>query len=387
MTAARHLRTVIVLVAAAVGPFAAIWTVSATAAWLQRRPTTFESVKNFSDYFDHQLSQLSPALPAAREIWALDDSTTPSAPFLQDLMVSGDEVLVAGHTRVYVIKPRTGELLREIRLPPRLHGLSSIATLPDAGFVSTYSFEAGLFSLVDTRGAGVRATMKVDTALGEPILLGNRIVGNGAFATELMRTYAVTRSNGSDAVALTVAQRGGSALFPRLTKSFSRQLNVTSMAASPTGDRLALAFRWSNRINIYNSRTLQLERSVAGPVETKLSFGVATHEGETVFTLDPEATHSYADVVATDVAVLAAYSGREKRKDSATMGLASAIHAFSWDGRLIGEWILPEACQKIAFDPDAATLYALRIHPKPALLAIDASAIAKAVKMFGGKQS
>jgi hypothetical protein len=69
------------------------------------------------------------------------------------------------------------------------------------------------------------------------------------------------------------------------------------MDVSRERHRLVVAFRWSDRIHLYDSTTLELERAVAGPQETRLSFGTADYDGELVFTLDAEATHAYAGIV------------------------------------------------------------------------------------------
>ena len=160
-------------------------------------------------------------------------------------------------------------------------------------------------------------------------------------------------------------------------------LNETTLAAQPNGSKLALAFKWSDRIHIYDAQSGRLERPIAGPVETKLSFAVDRYDDKPVLTLGPESVYAYVDLIATDDLIVALYAGREFRKSRSTMATGTAIHAFTWDGRLVGEWAFAEPLDNLALDSTRQILYALRWKPKASVVSIDVKALFSAAR--GGR--
>ena len=82
-----------------------------------------------------------------------------------------------------------------------------------------------------------------------------------------------------------LTERAGQPLFRGIRKEFGLPINDGTLAASPGGRGVALVFRWSNRIDIYGARPPALQRSAAGPVVTRVSFGVGQKQGVPVFTL------------------------------------------------------------------------------------------------------
>jgi hypothetical protein len=376
MSTLPELNTIFRLSFAVVAPFAVVWVLSQLGAIFADRRDFPDSISQFSDHFTVTPAEQPLVLPSFRPVWPSAD--TPSPGRLSDLLVMGDEVVVAARQSLYRIHRPSGATLEEVRVAAQLSPISDLSVADSPHTFSLYSFDNGAISVATlSDGISVRRPSLVAGALLQPHLVGGRIVANGAFPNELIHTYHID-DDGNRVQSGTGAspnQKAGKALFPKLRPNFSRQLNVTAMDVSRERHRLVVAFRWSDRIHLYDSTTLELERAVAGPQETRLSFGTADYDGELVFTLDAEATHAYAGIVAGPSAIVGLYSGIEMRRDRATMGLGTRLHVFDWDGRLIGDWGLPEPVQQIAIDWKRRLLYAIQSVPQSRLLQSDLSPI------------
>jgi hypothetical protein len=372
-------KTIAILTLAAIGPFSVIWGTATLVAKLNK-PTPAATVEKFSDYVTGRrpVQHLAPAT----EIWS--GVTGDDIPWFKDLALVGDHLVVLGRSKVVVIDPTGNTAPRELAIPEGAKGGSTLGNASADGTVWVYGFESGRYTeLAVGNDLRVLRQHQLEPALLQPIQIGSQVYGNGLFADELWRTFELRpvaaatdwKPGTMPPPAEKVLGSGGAPLFPGINKQFARLLNETTLAAQPSGFKLALAFKWSDRINVYDTQSGNLERSIAGPIETKLSFAVDHYDGKPVMTLGPETVYNYVDLVATDDLIVGLYAGREFRKFRSTMATGTAIHAFTWDGRLIGEWELAEPLDNLALDATHQRLYALRWKPKASVVSVDVSAL------------
>jgi hypothetical protein len=393
MNVRHRIGTTATLLLAAIGPFAAVWGCVriVPAMWKRSSPSTDARVEKFSDYFTPNRSTM-PGLPTESMLWK-DGSDRPSES--TSLAFVGGRLVVVGAGALVVIDPRTGAEIRRVSLQDsgrvRLAAAATATEGPEPNQVWVYSAASGQFGGFDLdRDAAPREVIALGHLLVEPRWVHGHIVTNGLFENELLHVYrrdereidprprpvstAVTTTESTIGSAR-LAGSLGAPLFPGAIKNFSQQLNYTHIAVAPSRARLAMAFKWSNRLYVYDTTRMTLERAIAGPNESRLDFAVGrANDGTPVFTLSGETRYCYIDVIAARDGILALYAGRERRKYPGAAGVGAELHAFTWDGRFIGQWQLDEPIIRMAFDESRHALYGLR-WPRREVIRIDAARI------------
>ena len=368
------------MAAAVVVPFLVVWSANLLASVTFRgaEKATPVRVENFSDYIDAKAVAADGDLGAFVEVGRATPG--PGARWFNDFAVTPSAVVLAGNKVIVALDKATGKVLRSDNLGDLAgFGTATAVTESKSGKLWVYGFGSG--ELLDYSVAdGPRAGTGLDRGLQSVRWLDSgRLVATGLFDQNILRVYAAPsagtqslRPRASEAITwLSPSAALGSSLVPGLQESFSKQLNSAAVTVNPQGSRIAAALRWSDRIQIYDVRTLALERTIAGAMNTKLDFAIGRYHDQPVFTLAPESAFTYLDVASTDRLILALYSGREKRTGSNNFGLGSQIQVFTWDGRPAGVWRLPVGVQRIRLDASGTTLYGLRWQPEPSVVKWD----------------
>jgi hypothetical protein len=139
------------------------------------------------------------------------------------------------------------------------------------------------------------------------------------------------------------------------------------LVARPDRSRLALANRHADRLEIFDAagnalRTVHVRDGFLPAFVTRTtSEGPAMASGE-------DMRFGYIDAAATEKAIYGLFSGvrRMDRPGRATFG--DIVYVFDWEGRVTGVLKLDALAIAMAVDPDASTLYAIRLEPQPAIV-------------------
>ncbi len=360
------------LIVAAIGPFLTLQLVSRIGDLFTPVTSPAQPVRHFSDYIT------SPSTPVTTiSLHVLWEAESSEQERLRDIATISSAVAAATDHRLLLIDRATGAVRNQIEW--NRTGLSSTASLDIApgsspGDVWVYDPSSGRYASFSFIG-GDRPPgemLQLERSLFTPRWLHDRIVAACFCEHELLhvlsrrarRAEATFRKDDlllSDGgpMPTVLHSRIGRPLFPGVIPNFSRQLNVTTIDVSVPRGKVVVAFKWSNRIDVYSSDRLRLERSVAGPVETKLDFAIDHFRGKPIFTVSDETMYTYVDVVGMKRGFIALFAGRERRKYPGRAGYGSQIQAFTWEGELIGEWNLSEPVLKIAVDEREAAIYAI----------------------------
>lgn len=164
----------------------------------------------------------------------------------------------------------------------------------------------------------------------------------------------------------------GRSLFPDASGSaIVTMLNRNVIAADPSGTHVAQSFFMSCRLHVYGADGT-LERQVAAPVDVKLNYETFFRESDSQhhIRLMPDLKFCYVDVAATATGFVALFAGRAYGEHPDDFAVAQQVHAFTWDGRLVGVWQLDEPVLYATTDPTGTKLLAYQATPEPALVEI-----------------
>lgn len=212
------------------------------------------------------------------------------------------------------------------------------------------------------------AILRLPPSLSEPTrLVNDTIVANGLFASELLRFYSPGGSN------FEVVRAAGRSPFGDLHPDVALHVNESSLTYEPDLGRIALAFRYTGRIEVFDIEG-RLLRSMAGPYEVPLHYRVVPdpREGMQRFLRTDDTRFAYLDVDSNPEYIFALFSGRARGDYvDGQEGTGNRIHVFRWDGRFVGEWIVEDDLFGIALDPRRGGLFGVRQLPFPAVVQIE----------------
>jgi hypothetical protein len=197
--------------------------------------------------------------------------------------------------------------------------------------------------------------MDVGASLERPIRLGTRIVANGLFTDY---TLLVMDSTGTPRERIVADQP-----FPatRIAHAVGRRLlNRSYMDAAPSGERVALAYQWESRIDVFGPDGRRVG-SVPGPRPTEAKYQVRDKR----FFWDPQGEMAYTDVRATDRYIYALFCGCKEADDSDQR--SQRVHVFRWNGDFVTELQLDRRVTVFAVPNDDSVLYAAVSEPYPAV--------------------
>jgi TolB-like 6-blade propeller-like len=135
------------------------------------------------------------------------------------------------------------------------------------------------------------------------------------------------------------------------------------MAVHPTRPLFVLGGRFAGRLEVYDANG-ELRVQMEVPERFEPDFKPARDGLNMVY--GPEMRHGYVDVVARGDHVYGLFSGALFHDDGSQYG--REIHVFDWDGRLLRRLQLDQGALRIAINPSATRLYALREEPHPVLV-------------------
>jgi hypothetical protein len=242
----------------------------------------------------------------------------------------------------------------------------------DPGTIWVYDFQSGDFvSFALGPSIKERTRFALPPGLFQPMWVADRVVTNGLFATELVKSF--TRTGG----ALEPDKTWGQSPFPDVLPEVAMHLNRSSIAIDPGRRRLVLAFRYASRLEVL-ALDGTADRAISGPEEIKIAYRTVPdpREGIERFIRTAETRFGYVDVVADQDRIYALFSGRSRGQWKADAYLADRLHVFSWSGELLGQWQLPEPVYRIALDSTARALYGVRPPPGAALIELSSTGLA-----------
>lgn len=372
------------MVAAAVVPFSAVWSVMAMVAGRppDRTPTNVDNVRQ---YFDGSTVADGEKAPL-RVVWQPSTASV-TAPF-NAMAIAGEDAILTSDAALTIVDLREGRLKAVLRLDgdgsPRIRRPHMAG--PDASGDMRWVLASGhLHGLRVANGAVEVAEHLEVSSLTRSFywVTRNDLVVNGPFEDGVLRRYHRTKAAYGSGDVMVQSSSTGDRLFPGLKRSIAMPLNETAMAARPRGDLIAVAFRWNDRVRVYRTSNLSLVRSIAGPAETFSTFAVMDREGTPTLAYGDDTAFSYVDVSADDDVLVALYASRDMRRHGAMrMAFGRELHVFTWDGRLVRRLYIDEDLRSAQIDPKTQTLYGLAWSQdkKWTIVAIDLSAVHAAAR-------
>jgi hypothetical protein len=204
---------------------------------------------------------------------------------------------------------------------------------------------------LDSLTEGPTRTIKKPGAWATEIaLLGNHLFVSGAFDSELLQAFELVDDE-------TLAPTGviGEPLFPDQPPALRGELNASTLAVEPNGERFAVAFGRVARLHIMDASG-NLIQAIEGPQEVAVDLPRDPNDDPY-----PNAQVAYNHVAATATHIIGLFSGSENP-------YGNQLHVFTWDGDLVGRWLVEEELAFIAVDPLGQRLYGVRHHPEPAIV-------------------
>jgi hypothetical protein len=129
------------------------------------------------------------------------------------------------------------------------------------------------------------------------------------------------------------------------------------MCVDPQGSRLALAYRWASRVEIYSTQGHYLGRA-----RTPHAFvpWIDRHPLKRIpvfHTGSPNVRAAYYDCAATDTHVFALFSGRLHKDFRRKQHQCWYVHVFDWSGNLVRVIRLDHGASSVAVDRHGSRLY------------------------------
>jgi len=141
-----------------------------------------------------------------------------------------------------------------------------------------------------------------------------------------------------------------------------QQAYQSDAKTKPDGTKIAVVYRFTDRIEIYNNKGELLERS-RGPAEFEPNFDI-TASGVLNFLSDTK--YAYVDVATTEEYIYALYSGVLDPDENHSYG--RAIHVFDWEGKLDRIIELNTHVISIAVNDSSNLIFGIQHFPKVAVV-------------------
>ena len=155
---------------------------------------------------------------------------------------------------------------------------------------------------------------------------------------------------------------------PQIPVIVRQQAYPNRIDTDNTGTRVALATRYSDRLEFYES-TGQLIRVAERPFGFEPVFIVTGRGVEQNIASLPDSRNGYVSLHASNSGVYALFSGRRFGDFRGEASFARHVHVFSWTGKLRAVLELDADVLDIAIDPAEQWLYATRHEPVPQIVA------------------
>ena len=136
------------------------------------------------------------------------------------------------------------------------------------------------------------------------------------------------------------------------------------LKSSSDGKRVVAASRHTDRLEIYEDRSLQ--ELIRGPGFHEPVYTVYSNDDTSWLGFEPENIVGYLSVTVTDSLIFGLYSGANYRM--AGKDTADSVLVFDWDGRPLAVLKLKGTAYHIAVSPDGGELFALYESPAPLIM-------------------
>lgn len=252
-------------------------------------------------------------------------------------------VIEAATGRVVARLGRHGKGPREFDVPYAVDVASQ-----DPPGVWVYDFGNQRFGLLaeDVGGAWrVSEVLGLDVGaqLTEPVWLGAGILSNGLL---LDHTLLYLDSAGVPQRRVRGDPPFGPEEMPAPHGRF--QLNVNHMVLSPAKDRVALAYQYANRLDLFDASGRRMQ-SVEGPRAIRVRYGLDPESRRLLFGRESE--RAYVAVRATAERVFALFCGPCSREEPPTV-----LHEFRWTGEFEREVALAPGTWAFTVTADGSRL-------------------------------
>jgi hypothetical protein len=191
-------------------------------------------------------------------------------------------------------------------------------------------------------------------------------VGAGMMSDALLVRYSVTDPTQIDRV--------GHALFPEIAApKLSSYLNRNSIAANPSDGRIVQAFLLSSRLHLYSPNGYVLRRSVAGPIDVRLSYASAYEPAvrSDRFVSEDQTRLCFLSVAASSDYIYALFDGRARGPFRRHAAFGTQLMMFDWDGEYLGCWRLSVPVHAIAIAGATPRVWGISDGPEARLVAYD----------------
>jgi TolB-like 6-blade propeller-like len=223
-----------------------------------------------------------------------------------------------------------------------------------------YDFQNRRMSRVTATAAGglevgESTRMDLGESLERPVRVGTRLVANGLFPDYTLLVM--------DPAGRPLQRIAADPPFPARTVPnvvARRLLNRSYLDAAPSGGRLALAYQWASRIDVFNGDGRRVG-SIRGPRATAAKYRIQDNR----FFWDPRGEMAYTAVRTTDRFVYALFCGCREADDPDQR--SRRLHVFRWNGDFVAEVQLDRRVTAFTVAGDDSVLYAFVTEPYPAV--------------------
>jgi len=248
---------------------------------------------------------------------------------------------------------KNGEGPGEFRVP-----FSASFVDNEPGNVWIYDFQLNRFSLIDlsAKEPSLKRTTPGPTGLRllDPVV-SNGVVSNvlspdGVLAITSMDTPSRHRLMSLGTPFDSVAHP------PQIAR---RLLNRTFMSPSPDRERLAIAYQFTNRIEIVSKDGRHLVSAI-GPREGRASYRMERNR----FFWNDDNVALYSGIAASERHIYVLYCGCRFGDEQ----VVTRMHVFDWDGRFVQEFAFDRPVGPIAVAADDSALFGFAEEPYPSIV-------------------
>lgn len=194
---------------------------------------------------------------------------------------------------------------------------------------------------------------------GDSLLVSTGFFRDGGRLAQLDRTGRLLRIVGDD-------PPGGDET-PMQVRQHAYQ---STLRPNPRRSLFALGTRHADRLEILRMDGSRVA-SAARPAKFEPVYKSTLRAGEPTMDSGDEMRFGYIDLATTSDRIYALYSGRKRADFPGEANFGEFVHVYDWNARLVEVIQLDAPAISIAADEARQTLYAVRHHPRPALVVYD----------------
>jgi TolB-like 6-blade propeller-like len=202
--------------------------------------------------------------------------------------------------------------------------------------------------------------ISVDGTVFDPAWVGRRLVGVGFFRSGRLAYFQADGRLLRFAGRLPPAPAG-------LPRSVWTEAFQSMLQPAPGGDLLAVAARYTDRIDVYTS-TGTLVAHAARPYGFDPPVAVSKLSPTPALATGPDLRFGYVGLAVTRNRIYGLFSGRRRRDAPGRANFGELVNVFDWQGHLLRILKLPRPALVIAVDDRAHKLFAVHHDPRPMIV-------------------